>query len=307
MTSWIIPAAGLLLALLALREHLRTRRLLDRLNRMLDDAFQGDFMDEHFTESRLSALETKLATHLSAAVLSKRNIQAERDRIQALLSDISHQTRTPVANLLLYAQLLQELDLPPAAREQAGAMERQALRLRDLMDALVKTSRLEAGILTLRPVSGPLWQVIQEAVEQASPKAAEKGVRLTARPVEAAALLDPKWTVEALYNLLDNAVKYTPPGGQVAVEVRTSPMFVRVDVADNGPGIPEEEHAQIFRRFYRSPAAAGEEGVGIGLYLTRQIVSLQGGYVKVFSKPGQGARFSVYLPVEGQMGNLAGP
>lgn len=299
MAHWTILAAGLLLALLALWEHLRTRRTLDRADQMLDAAFRGDFQSESFSEARLSSLETKLSNHLSAAALSKRSLQAERDHIQALLSDISHQTKTPVSNLLLYAQLLQEQDLPPSAREQAEAVERQALRLQSLMDSLVKTSRLEAGILVLHPVPTPLWPVIREAADQASPKAAEKGVALTLRPVEALAVLDPKWTVEALYNLLDNAVKYTPPGGQVRVEVRASPMFVRIDVTDTGPGIPESEQAQIFRRFYRSPSAAREEGVGIGLYLTRQIISQEGGYVKVFSRPGEGARFAVYLPAEG--------
>lgn len=298
MEHWITLAVGLLLALLALLEHLGARRTLDRAEALLDEAFRGDFQPERFSEARLSALETKLADHLSASALSRQNIQTERDKLQSLLSDISHQTKTPVANLLLYAQLLQEQDLPPTAREQAEAIEHQTLRLQSLMDALVKTSRLEAGILTLRPVLTPLWPVIQEAADQASPRAAEKGVTLNLRPVEALAVLDPKWTVEALYNLLDNAVKYTPSGGQVNVEVRVSPMFVRIDVADDGPGIPEAEHAQIFQRFYRSPAAAKEEGVGIGLYLTRQIAAQEGGYVKVFSRPGQGARFAVYLPAE---------
>ena len=296
MGHWLVLVAGLLLALLALLEHLWTRRILSRLDRMLDTAFQGDFVEEHFNESRLSALETKLAGHLSASALSKRGLQAERDRIQALISDISHQTRTPVANLLLYAQLLREQDLPPAVREPAAALERQALRLQSLMEALVKTSRLEAGILVLHPVPGLLWPVIQEAVAQVAPRAGEKGVSLTAPPTKATAVLDPKWTVEALYNLLDNAVKYTPAGGSVTVEVYASPMFVRVNVTDTGPGIPEAEQAQIFRRFYRSPAAVGEEGLGIGLYLTRQILSQEGGYVKVFSWPGRGTRFSLYLP-----------
>lgn len=296
MERWLVLGTGLLLALLALLEHLRTRRILARLDRMLDDAFQGDFVEEHFNESRLSALETKLARHLSASTLSRRNLQGERDRIQALISDISHQTRTPVANLLLYAQLLGEQDLPPAAREQAEALEGQALRLQSLMEALVKTSRLEAGILALHPVPGPLWPVIQEAVAQAAPRAGEKGVSLTAPPTEVRAVLDPRWTAEALYNVLDNAVKYTPAGGRVTVEVQASPLFVRVNVTDTGPGIPEAEQAQIFRRFCRGSAAAGQEGLGIGLYLTRQILSQEGGYVKVFSRPGRGTRFSLYLP-----------
>ncbi len=97
-------------------------------------------------------------------------------------------------------------------------------------------------------------------------------------------------------NLLDNAVKYTPAGGAVTVEAFAYELFCRVDVTDTGPGIPEEEHARVFRRFYRSAAVAQEPGVGIGLYLARQIAEGQGGYLKVFSKPGKGAKFSLYLP-----------
>lgn len=112
------------------------------------------------------------------------------------------------------------------------------------------------------------------------------------------ALFDPKWTEEALCNLLDNAVKYTPAGGRVSVEIRPYEMFTAVCVQDTGPGIPEAEQAKIFGRFYRAPSAYQTEGVGIGLYLTRQIAAGQGGYIKVESSPGAGSIFSLYLPRE---------
>ena len=96
-------------------------------------------------------------------------------------------------------------------------------------------------------------------------------------------------------NLIDNAVKYTP-SGTITVSARAYELFARVDVEDTGPGIPEEELAKLFQRFYRGRAASGEEGVGVGLYLVRQIAQGQGGYVKAFSRPGKGARFSLFLP-----------
>ena len=136
----------------------------------------------------------------------------------------------------------------------------------------------------------------EEAVAQFTPKAAEKGIALTLASTDAQAVFDPKWTAEAVCNLLDNAVKYTPAGGTVAVEVIPYQMFCRVNVTDSGPGIPEEERARVFQRFYRSPAAYETEGVGIGLYLTRQIAVGQGGYVKASSQPGRGSCFSFYLP-----------
>jgi signal transduction histidine kinase len=113
---------------------------------------------------------------------------------------------------------------------------------------------------------------------------------------DSTAVFDPKWTAEAVYNLLDNAVKYTPAGGKISVRAAAYELFCRIDVTDTGIGIAEAEQAKIFTRFYRSPAVAETEGVGIGLFLTRQIVTGQGGYVKVSSAPGKGATFSVFLP-----------
>ena len=161
---------------------------------------------------------------------------------------------------------------------------------------LVKTSRLETGILTLRPVSGPLLPMLEEAVGQFLPSAAGKGISLTLTPTDAVAVFDPKWTAEAVCNLLDNAVKYTPAGGKISVRAVRYEMFCRVDVADTGPGVPEAEQPKIFQRFYRSDAAREAEGVGVGLYLARQIAEGQGGYLKVSSKPGHGAVFSLCLP-----------
>ena len=137
--------------------------------------------------------------------------------------------------------------------------------------------------------------MLEEAVSQFAPKAAEKGLELVLEPAGAEAVFDPKWTAEAVCNLIDNAVKYTP-AGRVTVSARAYELFARVDVEDTGPGIPEEELAKLFQRFYRGGAASGEEGVGVGLYLVRQIAQGQGGYVKAFSRPGKGARFSLFLP-----------
>ena len=122
------------------------------------------------------------------------------------------------------------------------------------------------------------------------------GIALTLAAAEGNGVFDPKWTAEAVCNLLDNAVKYTPAGGAVTVQACCYELFCRIDVTDTGPGIPEEEQAEVFQRFYRSPANHQAQGVGIGLYLARQIAEGQGGYIKVFSKPGRGAKFSLYLP-----------
>ena len=286
----LLAAAGI-----ALWTHLRSRRMLDTLDRMLDDAIRGDFQESLYDESRLSALETRMAHYLSASTVSAKNLAEEKDKIKTLIGDISHQTKTPIANLLLYAQLLGEQDLPPESRAYVSALEGQAEKLRFLIDALVKTSRLETGILAMAPAANPLQSLLDGAVAQAAPKAEAKGILLTVEPAALTARFDPKWTTEALYNLVDNAVKYTPAGGSVTLRAREYELFCRIDVTDTGPGIPEAEQAKIFQRFYRSPAVSGEEGVGIGLYLARQIAAGQGGYLKVTSRPGEGSTFSLFL------------
>ncbi len=300
MTGWLVAGAALLAALGAVfYSRWRTARLLARLDEMLAAAMDGSFTEQRFDESRLSALESRLAQYLAASSVSAQNLQAQKDQISALVSDISHQTRTPVANLQLYAQLLAEQPLGPEGRACAEAIEAQAQKLQSLIEALVKTSRLESGVLALHPAPGELAPMAERAAAQYAPKAASKGLSLTVGPAAGSAVFDPKWTEEALCNLLDNAVKYTPAGGAVTVSVQAYELFAAVRVRDTGPGIPEDEQAKIFGRFYRAPAAYQTEGVGIGLYLARQIAAGQGGYLKVESAPGAGSTFSLYLPREG--------
>lgn len=295
-----IAAGAVIVLLLAVALFLwwRTTRTIKRLDQMLTAAMNGSFSEKTFDESRLSALESRLGRYLAASALSARNVREQKDQISALISDISHQTKTPVANLQLYAQLLLEQPLTPQGRDCSAAISAQAEKLQMLIEALVKTSRLETGILALHPQPGEISLVVERAAAQYAPKAAEKGIALTVRQMEGSAVFDPKWTEEAVCNLLDNAVKYTPSGGTVMVEVKNYELFSAVRVIDTGPGISEEEQAQIFGRFYRAPGAWQAEGVGIGLYLTRQIAEKQGGYVKVESKPRMGSTFSLYLPRE---------
>lgn len=274
----------------------REKHTLQTLERMLDAAIRGEFSEGDFDESLLSAVETRLAHYLSASAVSARNLREEKDKIKTLIGDISHQTKTPIANLLLYAQLLGEQDLPPESKAMTRALEAQAEKLQILIGALVKTSRLESGVLALHPEEHPLWPLLEGAAEQVRPKAEGKGIYLRLEPTEETARFDPKWTGEAVYNLLDNAVKYTPAGGEVRVEVSPYELFCRIDVTDTGIGVPEEEQPKLFGRFYRGLASAEVEGVGIGLYLVRQIAAGQGGYVKVASVPGKGSTFSLFLP-----------
>lgn len=274
----------------------REKRTLQKIDQMLDEAINGNFTEKDFDESLLSSVESKLAQYLSASAVSARNLSEEKDKIKTLIADISHQTKTPLSNILLYTELLGEQDLPGDSRIYTDALEAQAKKLQFLIASLVKTSRLETGILALHPKENQVSPMLRKAAAEVKNKALEKDIAIRLEESEATAVFDPKWTEEAVCNLLDNAIKYTPKGGRVDVKVTPYDLFCRIDVTDNGIGIPEEIQSKIFRRFYRGGDVSELEGVGIGLYLVRQIAAGQGGYVKVKSKKGKGSVFSLFLP-----------
>lgn len=289
-----VAAAGIVI----LYDRHKTKSTLNEIDKMLDEAIKGDFLENTWDESMLSSVEGKLARYLKSSASSARNLREQKAKIEALVADISHQTKTPIANILLYAQLLEEQNIPEEAKPLIASLIGQSEKLKMLIEALVKTSRLETGIFQFEPKRNEVGKMLAEAVRQYLPKAQKKQIVLDLEPGDAKAVFDSKWTAEAVGNLLDNAIKYTPGGGAVSVHVSEYDMFCRIDVFDNGRGIPEEEQAKVFQRFYRSPSVADEEGVGIGLYLTRQIIIGQGGYIKLTSKPGEGSTFSVFLPRE---------
>jgi signal transduction histidine kinase len=293
-----VVAVILLSLTIVFLEHQKMIKTMKRLNQMLDCAISGNFQADTFEESLFSAVESRLNQYLTASSVSSHNITAEKEKIKELLADISHQTKTPIANILLYSQLMEEQTLPKESMTCVAALRGQAEKLSFLIDSLVKTSRLETGVITLRPVTNAIDPMLKEATAQFAPIAAQKGIQMTMCNTSACAVFDYKWTTEALCNLLDNAVKYTATGGNIQLSVVEYDLFCRIDVADSGIGILEIEQAKVFSRFYRSPAVASQDGVGIGLYLTRQILAGQEGYIKVTSSPGMGSVFSLFLPRE---------
>ena len=295
----VLGLMALAALLLGLWLWLDARRTVRRLDRMLSTAIDGGFEEEQFDESAPSALESRMARFLNGSARSLRGVQRQRESIQRLLSDISHQTKTPLANLRLYSSLLMEEELTPRQREQAQVIFQQSEKLSFLIETLVKLSRLETDVLAVTPKSQPLAPLLERAASQAKAAAEQKGIALQLhlqQQAEMKALYDLRWTAEALGNLLDNAVKYTSPGGCIQVSATQYELFCRIDVRDNGIGIAEEEQAQIFGRFYRGRQVREQEGLGIGLYLAREIAQKQGGYLKLSSRPGQGSTFSLYLP-----------
>lgn len=279
----------------AVYEHIRTKKLVNSISDMIESAIEGSFEETAFDESVYSLLESRLYEYLASSSLSASKVKEEKEKINTLISDISHQTKTPVANLLLYSDLLSEEDLSDSSKEKVDAIKAQSEKLKFLIDSLVKMSRLENGLMSFVPVTSSVDELFESITDSLSAKAASKGITISYEPTDLSVKCDPKWTYEAVFNIADNAVKYTNSGG-VKMRAIEYEMFVRIDIEDTGIGISEEDSAKVFSRFYRSREVSSEEGVGIGLCLAREIITGEGGYIRLESVPGKGSTFSVYIP-----------
>lgn len=302
LSGWVITLFALLLLVLAglftrtLEQE--NRRKENALNEMVAGAINGQPRRTAYSEHAGGALENTIIRYIERTNTYGQKAEEEKKKIQMLLSDISHQTKTPLANIALYTGLLEETSaLGDEERQYIVQLKEQSAKLNWLIESLIKMSRLETGILSIRPIQAPVTDSVSRAISQVYALAEQKGMEIRTDGVrDTQANHDVKWTAEALFNILENAVKYSPPGSTIRLSAETNEMFTRIDIADSGIGIKESEWNAIFKRFYRCPETAAEEGVGIGLYLAREILTAQGGYITVASTPGEGSTFSVYLP-----------
>ena len=298
---WGFSGVLILFALLLLLDFLHNRYNDDLLEQitLLIEALVEQQERQIFSEA-----EDTLTARLQHQLLKLRNILTaqnqmlaqEKEQIKALISDISHQIKTPIAAANTFAELLSDGELSAEERtEYITTLQMSLGKLTFLTNSLIKMSRLESGIISLKPEKNSLNEIVLQAVKTVYAKAKEKGILITFECDQTfEAVLDFNWTAEAISNVIDNAVKYTPQGGFVRLQITEYPSFLRLDISDNGVGIPEEEQAKIFGRFYRGKQSVGTDGVGIGLYLTREIINKQNGYMKVSSDE-NGSTFSMFL------------
>lgn len=266
--------------------------VLDRIN----EAIAGNYSQTIYDESMMSAIEERLNQFLTISTETKQITAKERDTIKSLVSDISHQTRIPLSNILLYSQILQERkDLPQEITGIVNQIQNQADKLDFLIKALVKSSYLENELISIAAEPERIDKLVLLSCQEVEMHALQKEMVIEYEECGLSCSFDLKWTLEAVSNILENAIKYSPPQSKVVIKVIVYELFCRIDIKDSGMGISEEEQGLIFQRFYRSPKVQKEKGLGIGLYLAREIIIRQGGYIKVISEPGQGALFSVFL------------
>lgn len=277
------------------------RKIMNKLDNMIELAIIGKFTETTYDESVLSAIESKMNNYLSSSFISSKKIELEKDKVKSLISDISHQTKTPISNILLYSEILSESnELTGSSKKIVLQICNQAEKLNFLISSLINASRLETNIINITKAKNSVNDLIYKVVNQLRTKAEIKkiNIKIDENIDNKKASFDMKWTIEALHNIVENAIKYTPQNGNIQITIVPYEFFYRIDISDNGIGIEEYEINDIFKRFYRSKRVSQYEGVGIGLFLTREIIHAQGGYIKVSSTVGKGTVFSVFLPIE---------
>ena len=248
---------------------------------------------ESFTDT-LYKLGNKLKTKTQA-------LAEERDSI----ADISHQLKTPVSALKSCFSMCMEAETETERSDFLQRCAQQMHKLEDLITVLVNVSRLETSLITLRQEAVLLSALLTDAVNTVYEKALQKEISIEicnsdSQDVLSTSLsVDRRWTAEAMANILDNAVKYSPAGSRIRIDIHKFYSYIQLDVTDQGIGIPKEEYNQVFKRFYRGshPVIKQTEGSGVGLYLARQILEKQGGAVTAKPAVGWGAVFSLRFPL----------
>lgn len=276
---------------------------------LLDDMLTGEIEPPQVVEeeSLFYKINHRLVRLYEVMRENRDSVAKERTDLQELISDISHQVKTPITNLKMVNATLLEQPMPEEKRQRflldSGT---QLDKLDFLMQAMIKTSRLETGVISLEKKMQPIYDTLAAALGGILLNAEKKNIHVSVDcPEELKVSHDRKWTGEALFNILDNAVKYTPDGGSIHVFAESWEFYLKIDITDNGKGIPEKLQGTVFKRFYRENDVHDIEGIGIGLYLAREIITMQGGYIKVTSEVGKGSTFSVFLPHE-KNGNVTG-
>lgn len=303
---WAIVAGSVLFSLcICLGMWSRTRREYIRLAGSVLDCVQrieaGDTLLEELNEDTLEGkIQTELVKLSKACQHATNTSLSQKKEVQQIVSDISHQLKTPIANILMYNDMLLGHKTTEEEEEKyVLIMREQVEKLDFLVKALVKMSRVESAMIVLNQREENLFQCLAQAVAEISAAAERKHLHVEVEcPEQYPVWIDGKWTAEAVGNVLHNAVKYTAEGGHISIRVKPLELFTRIDIEDDGIGIEEKHYNDIFKRFWRDAGVHDKEGVGIGLYLTREIITRQGGYVKVSGRPGAGSCFSLYLPSE---------
>ena len=292
-----IGIIGLNVIVLGLVIYWYRNKMLSQYNSFLnkaDEILGGKQIDMRYDESLDSAISERLNRIVEISNMQKEVAEQERNTIKSLLSNISHQIRTPLANITLYAGLLKEEVNESTSFRLADKIEKHAEKLEFFMKELLKSSYAEQEIISVNPKIIELDKIIKKSCQSVELDAMRKNIHIRSENNDYKVFADLKWTEEVFANIIENAIKYSPDT-EVTIKSILYESFVCVKIIDNGIGIPEQEQGKVFQRFYRGTNVTDKQGFGIGLYLAREVLRKQQGYIKIKSKLNKGTTVEVFL------------
>jgi signal transduction histidine kinase len=300
--GWIFGVICLVLSgIFSMVYHRKMQNLSQGIQELLEKAISGQLPDVHLDESNVASIENDMWRYLHDRAVSEQELRDDLAHFQSKISDISHQAVMPISNIMLYAALIEEqideVDILNKSELMGAlaAVQEEVRSLDALIGTLTRYARTETGMIRVYPVKQPIQLLLSMMMMRFQAMANQKGITFLVEKSSVDAVYDMKWTVEALANVIDNGLKYTVRGGIVKVDVEEYPTFVRINVTDDGIGIAEAEQAAIFKRFYRSEMVSNRDGVGLGLYVAREVMRAQGGFIKVCSEVQKGSVFSLFF------------
>lgn len=272
-----------------------TDKVVTNIDNFINERYEKDNINKETLESKIDSKLYKL----SEVVKGKSDkVNHAKVEIEQMVSDITHQVKTPISNIRMYSDTIINNDLSKEQeKEFLNVISNQVDKLEFLMDSLTKMSKLETNMIVLNKESSKFMECIEKAKEQVRPLAENKNIEIEIIGENCIIQYDKKWTLEAICNILENAIKYTNQNEKIRIHLEKLESFLKIDIIDNGIGIDQENISNIFKRFFRERKVHNINGVGIGLYLSKNIIENQNGYIKVKSKVNKGTTFSVFLPL----------
>ena len=289
----IVGICLVITALVIFINHLRTKKTIDRIENMLNEAAKGNFSEKSFDETRLSSLESRFAHYLSASVVSASNVELEKDKIKSLIADISHQIRTPLTAINLIVSRLRGEKNEADRHRLLHELEQLLVHMDWLIEALLKMAKLDAGTVSMKKKTVNVSDLLKKSVQDFLIPMELREQNLVIDCTDMVSLRgDEYWLREAVGNIVKNCMEHTPAGGEICIRAAENHLYTEITVSDNGAGIDKEDLPHIFERFYKGKNSA-DSSVGIGLALARMIVVAQEGTLSATNRINGGAKFEI--------------
>lgn len=275
----------------------KANRIYSESDKLLDQILENSYINHiEINEGKTSALANKINKVQEKLLIETGRAEAEKEQIKRLISNMSHQLKTPLANIVMYEDILLDKLEDSQTKKFLFKMKDQTNKIDWILNSLFKMVKLEQNVLDFNVEDNPIKNTIAMALTTVYEKAEKKDIKIKVTGIsDQQCWHNPQWTAEVFVNILENAIKYSDAHKEISISMNTYEMYSEICIKNYGIGIPELDQHQIFARFYRGKNVENYEGSGIGLYLSKLIIEKENGYITVDSQIGRGACFHVFL------------